>query len=58
MSVSDYDYQRIMDRLEKMDKRFGNIVAYVRRLEQRVDELERELGLQGDEEGEEGDTYA
>lgn len=52
MTISDYDHQQLLKRLDSMDKRFGNVIAFVRRLEQRVDELERELGLRGDEDSE------
>lgn len=28
--TSDYDHQRILDRLDSLDKRFGNVIAYVK----------------------------
>ena len=47
--TTDYDYQRLLDRLDSLDARYGNMIAYCKRIEARVEELERELGLQGDE---------
>ena len=35
-----------------LQRRLDEIIAYVRQLEARIDELERELGLRGDEESE------
>lgn len=39
--TSDYDHQRILDRLDSLDKRFGHIIAYVKQLEARIEKLER-----------------